>query len=246
MPSGWQPPALGVDVVILAGDIGLHTQGIEWAADTFLTGSASPIVLYVAGNHEYYDADIYELAEDMRQAAKQNRVVFLDNDAVDIAGVRFLGTTLWTDFRLYGSQGWTARSINVAKSSLSDYSRIRKPGGVIEPDDTIALHRKAAAWLSRNLAKPFPGKTAVITHFAPHRGCVAAEYDGDVLTPYFVVDMEPLMSPHRIDLWAFGHTHYNVDFVTKYGCRVVSNQLGYPLKKCPPSSGFCPTLTIEL
>jgi predicted phosphodiesterase len=30
----WQPPALDVDVVILAGDIGKHTHGVEWAADT--------------------------------------------------------------------------------------------------------------------------------------------------------------------------------------------------------------------
>lgn len=250
LPAGWQPPALDVDVVILAGDIGSHTHGIEWAAETFLTKPVPPTVLYVAGNCEYRHADLYGLPRDLRQTAAWLGVSFLDNNVIEIAGVRFLGTTLWSNFCLDGDNEAMARSIQAAHDCLSDYSSIRKHEGrafgVIEPRDTIALHHEAAAWLARELAKPFKGKTVVITHFAPHRGCVAVEDKGKVLTPYFTVDMEPLMSRHRIDLWAFGHTHYNVDFVAEYGCRVVSNQRGYPSQLRSTTNDFWPELVIEL
>jgi len=31
------------------------------------------------------------------------------------------------------------------------------------------------SWLDTELAKPFDGKTVVISHFTPHAGCVATE-----------------------------------------------------------------------
>ncbi|MHB8167383.1 MAG: hypothetical protein ACYDDT_11540, partial [Sulfuricella sp.] len=74
-------------------------------------------------------------------------------------------------------------------------------------------------------------KTVVVTHFSPHRGCVAAQFDGKPLTPYFTVDLAPLMQKYQIALWTFGHTHHNVDFLAGNGCRVISNQLGYPSER---------------
>jgi hypothetical protein len=36
----------------------------------------------------------------MRESVALKGIHFLENDRVDIGGVRFLGTTLWTDYRL--------------------------------------------------------------------------------------------------------------------------------------------------
>lgn len=41
-----------------------------------------------------------QVRAELRQAAAGTRVNFLDDDIVDFGGVRFLGTTLWTDYRL--------------------------------------------------------------------------------------------------------------------------------------------------
>lgn len=239
----WEPPPLDVDVVILAGDIDTHTHGIEWAAKAFRQCPVSPDIIYVTGNHEYYGAHLNNLTAEMRNTAARLGVHFLDNDLIEIGGVRFLGSTLWSDFQLYGSDDGSANSIRAARSQISDYSAIfgadRK---FIEPRDTIQLHRKARAFLEHELAKPFDGKTVVVTHFAPHRGCVEARFDGGLLTPYFTVDMAPLMRKHPIDLWAFSHTHYNVDFVD-HNCRVLSNQRGYPREL---SHGFRDDLIIEV
>ena len=91
--------------------------------------------------------------------------------------------------------------------------------------------------------KPFNGKTVVVTHFAPHRQCVARQHEGSDVSPYFVTDLSWLMGKYRIDLWCYGHTHTNSDFVTKDGCRIVSNQKGYPNEG---EQGFRPDLVIEV
>lgn len=47
----------GVDVVVLAGDIAEGVQGILWARETFVTKE----IVYVAGNHEFYDNNVDSL-----------------------------------------------------------------------------------------------------------------------------------------------------------------------------------------
>src|SRR5882672_8697283 len=90
-------PAIDADVVVLAGDIDNGTRAIDWAEKTF----PDRTVLYVPGNHEYYDADFKTAAAALRARARCSaNVRLLDNDELTIDGVRFLGSTLWTDFAL--------------------------------------------------------------------------------------------------------------------------------------------------
>lgn len=103
------------DVVVLAGDIDNGSKGIEWAATHF----RCPIV-YVPGNHEY---DYDDLGTSRVQFAdQQSPVQVLDNGAAIIDGVRFLGTTLRTDFALYGN---VAKAIDAAWRTISDHVRTR-------------------------------------------------------------------------------------------------------------------------
>ena len=237
--KGWVPPLLDVDVVILAGDIGSHTHGLAWAAATFMQP-----VIYVAGNHEYYDAHLGMLAELQKPSWAQSGTYFLEKRSLALNGVRFLGCTLWSGFDLYGADKADAY-MAIAKRGINDYWMIHTRGGKrMEPRDTLRLHRTALRWLDAERAKPFDGKTVVVTHFAPHRGCVAPQYEGGDVTPYFVTDLSRLMQKHRIGVWCHGHTHTNHDFVAEGGCRVISNQLGYPSERA--SGGFRDDLVIEI
>ena len=87
----------GADVVVLAGDIAEGERGIRWARETLI----SKEIIYVAGNHEFYSHGFEALTDRMREVARQMDVHFLERDEVMIGGVRFLGTTLWTNFELY-------------------------------------------------------------------------------------------------------------------------------------------------
>lgn len=236
----WKPPVLDVDVAILAGDLGRHTRGLEWAAKAFKQGSE---ILYVAGNHEYYDAQLGLLAELQKPFWNELGVHFLERQCLELPGVRFLGCTLWSGFDLYGADNAEA-AMDVARRSINDYWVIyARTGKRLEPRDTLTLHQTAVRWLDSELAKPFDGKTVVVTHFAPHRRCIAPEHEGSDVSPYFVTDLAWLMEKHRIDVWCYGHTHTNCDFVAENGCRVISNQLGYPRER---SLNFRPDLVIEV
>ena len=100
----FNPPETDADIVVLAGDIGVGTEGIEWGARQF---PAIPIV-YVPGNHEFYGQDIRS-AHLLSEVAPDN-IQVLDDKACKIDGVRFLGSTLWTDFKFNGEgEAWFAR-----------------------------------------------------------------------------------------------------------------------------------------
>ncbi len=242
----WQPPALDVDVVILAGDIGKHTHGIRWAADAFRQAPVSPEIVYLAGNHEYYDAHLGLLTEFRRPEWERMGVQFIERRTITWPGVRLLGCTLWSAFNLYGADK-AADAMAVARRSINDYWMIAARGGRrLEPRDTLGLHRTAVQWLDTTLAEPFDGKTIVVTHFAPHRGCIAPQHQGTEMAPYFVTDLAWLMEKYRIDVWCHGHTHTNNDFVAENGCRVVSNQRGYASEIAAGSVGFRPELVIEV
>lgn len=240
----WEPPVLDVDAVILAGDIGSHTRGLDWAIWAFSRGNRSPAILYVAGNHEYYDAHLGMLDQFRKPHWEQDGVQFLEKRVTVINGVRFLGCTLWSAFDLHGADKVEAY-MDVAKRSINDYWLIQARGGArLQPRDTLKLHRLAVRWLDTELSKPFDGKTVVVTHFAPHRGCVEPKYEGSDLSPYFVTDLSWLMAKHRIAVWCYGHTHGNADFEAENGCRIISNQLGYPRER--GDNGFRANLVVEL
>jgi len=89
------PDAGDADVVVLAGDIHNGAAGIEWAEQVF-----GVPVLYLAGNHEYYDGEFDAVQAAMSAAARGSPVDLLDCSERIIDGVRFLGCTLWTDYSL--------------------------------------------------------------------------------------------------------------------------------------------------
>lgn len=236
----WEPPAIDTDLVILAGDIDAGAHGIEWAARTFRQQQRRPEIIYVPGNHEFYGLNFRDTIAEMRKAADMMGIHLLDNDAVEIAGVRVLGATLWSDFELYDKR---EASMFIAQHYISDYSVISVDNRrLIKPSDTIQFHNESRAFLESELSKPFDGRTIVVTHFAPHLECIEVRFKGGEFTPFFTVDMAPFMKKYPIDLWAFGHTHFNVDFVD-CGCRVISNQRGYSHEEV---EGFRDDLVIEI
>jgi 3',5'-cyclic AMP phosphodiesterase CpdA len=235
-------PHAQADLIVLAGDIHNHAVGPRWAAETF---DGNTPVVYVPGNHEYYDGEFGALEAAMHDAAASvDNVHVLNNAAlVDPAGAwRVLGTTLWTDFTLFGADpDAIATSIAAAQRVMLDFrgliqvtwpdgQRVAVPDASaarnFTPSDSLALHRKARAWLEHELAKPFAGKTIVVTHHAPYRLSLAEQYADDKASAGFVNHLPELVRA-PVALWIHGHTHTEFDY-TVNGTRVVCNPRGYP------------------
>lgn len=231
------------DVVILAGDINVGDNAVEWAAQTF----AGIPVLYVHGNHEAYGKKLEEAQMDIEVAASlTENVHFLNCGEYRIAGVRFLGATLWTDFRLFGDDDRQA-AMRTAEAVMVDYQRIRlasKEYRKLRAADTAQFHAAHRAWLTQKLAEPFEGKTVVITHMAPSMRSVAEQYADDLASAAFASRLDDLVS--RADIWIHGHMHDSFDYQIGK-CRVVCNPCGYMTRGGGiENDQFDPNFIIEL
>jgi len=227
------PPANDADAIVLAGDIDNGPAGIAWARETF-----EEPVLYLAGNHEYYEGEFEAVQEAMGAAARESAVELLDCSEVVLDGVRFLGCTLWTDYSL-APHAERSAVIESARKLNPDYQLIRCGSRAFAPEDAIELCARHRAWLGAALAAPSEEKTVVITHFAPHPRSIAPAFVGHRANPGFVLDLTEMME--SAVLWIHGHTHTFFDYRVG-GTRVICNPRGYPGEP----TGFSPDLIVEI
>lgn len=235
----WEPMPLRLDlgasrpdVVVLAGDIHQGARAVRWAEATF---PGLP-TLYVSGNHEAYCARIDEVERSIEAACRKSpSVQFLQERAVVLGGVRFLGCTLWTDFCLFGDARH-AEAMALAQRTMADYRLIRlgsQGGRTIQPADTAGWHRRQLSWLAQELAAGFSGPTVVITHMAPSPLSIAPRYRDDLLSAAFASHLDRVVE--RADVWIHGHTHDSSDY--RIGaCHVVCNPRGYPRRDGSPEN----------
>lgn len=226
------------DVIVLAGDIAEGLRGTRWAAKAF--PPTKPVV-YVAGNHEFYGHDWGLMRDLLRQDCAGSNIHLLDNGQVVIDGVRFLGSTLWTDFDLLTRKKegrlTRAQAMAAAKWGLNDYQFVLHAGKLMEPEDTRQDHEASRRWLAERLAEPHDGPTVVVTHHAPSELSGHPKYRGDELSPCFASEM-PDEFFGKAALWVHGHMHNSSDYELG-GTRVVCNPRGYPRSRVlGPEVGF--------
>lgn len=179
------------DVVVLAGDIHEGVQAPMWAREAF----PDKEIVLVAGNHEFYGRYWNRNLRKMREKSVQLGIHFLENESVELFGVRFLGCTLWTDFCLYGDE-MRRGSMREAQSKMADYHWIkldRQPGEnqdcrefrtvKLIPQLTLRRHVQSIEWLDQQLATGNPDMTVVVTHHAPLGLSVPEHFQGDGLSP---------------------------------------------------------------
>jgi hypothetical protein len=228
---------MDADVVVLAGDIGLGTEGVEWANRAF-----SVPVVYVPGNHEFYHGEIRSVLSAMHRAAAE-QVHVLSNDSVEIGRVRFLGSTLWTDFNLYGyTRGIEARRL--ARQVMPDFSCIELSGRPFTPEASVTLHMASRNWLEAALLEGDSDRTVVVTHHVPCGRSIASRFlDGpvSVLNPAFASNLDRLMGHSA--LWVHGHTHDSFNYQVGI-TRVICNPRGYVDEELNP--GFDQNMGVDL
>jgi predicted phosphodiesterase len=236
------PPRTAADLVVLAGDIGRPEEAVAWAL------TLGKPVLYVAGNHEFYGNSISGTLRRLKQLCAGTEVHVLDDDALVIGGVRFLGSTLWTDFLLFGDQEGRSAACDMALRSMRDYSRIWLDDELLQlftPVDSASLFQRHAAWLAHKLAQPHDGPTVVITHHAPSPASIHPRFAGSLLNACFVSDAGHLAGGERVQLWIHGHTHDSFDYPL-HGTRVLCNPRGYARGGVNENAFFDPGLLVEV
>lgn len=217
-PSISQP-----DAVVLAGDINTGAKAVQWAAETF---PGLP-VLYVHGNHEGYGHAIDDMQREIKEACSTSgNVHFLNCGELTIGNVRFLGATMWTDFKLFGDEDRPA-AMRECQERMNDYKRVRLAKQAyrkLRAGDTAQYHAIQKSWLKQKLSEPFDGKTIVITHMAPSYRSVPDEFALDRISSAYASVLDDLVA--QADVWVHGHMHESLDYHIEK-CRVVCNPCGY-------------------
>lgn len=255
--------AHGADVLVLAGDIGSYQTGSALAlagdADFGLArfsprhGWPTP-VLFVPGNHEYDGLDFDDAHARLQETCARLDITWLEREVVQLGGVRFVGTTLWTDFDALGP---------LAGQPIPDPLKDKIPAHYSHPNSQFTRQLKARdkafraanyylrkamttrhgeAWLAQGLREqalqcqdwlrqalntPFDGSTVVVTHFAPSLHSADPRYGRVPGTAGFCNALDALLP--QAQLWLHGHLHCPSDYSLQ-GCRVVANPLGYAHK----------------
>ena len=229
------PPA--GDVLVLAGDLVTRPGNLAGVLGRLPAVPA----LIVAGNHEFYGHPIGEDTLDAYREAVASRpnCHVLENQAVEIGGVRFLAGTLWTDFARGAHAG-------ACQYMMTDFYRIsveEKSGSRrIRPEDLAARHRQTVGWLRKELARNHP-RTVVVTHHAPSLRSLAPRFAGSPLNGGFCVDLEEIIASYQPLFWIHGHLHDTADYMIGR-TRVVCNPFGYEGREENPA--FNPAAVVEV
>jgi hypothetical protein len=197
---------------------------IAFSAEALIYLRKSKSISGQLARHEVYGQDFEATRAALRKASEGTTVRFLNNDVVEFAGVRFLGTTLWTDYRLDPSLS-QAQAMNMAERAINDHHVIRCDGGFFTAQRALSEHERSRSWLAEELGQPHDGHTVVITHHGPHPNSVHPRFEGSPVNPAFNSDLSDLLP--KANLWVHGHVHDSFDYRVE-GCRVVANPLGYP------------------
>ncbi len=238
----FEPAPTDADLFVVAGDVSRPARAVAWAA------ALGKPVLYVLGNHEFYGGSLDGTVREFRQLAAGTRVRLLDCEQALIEGVRFIGCTLWSDFRLLGDGPARDAAIAMAMAQVYDFSRIRVEDAgnrLFSPGDSQVLFDRHAAWLETQLAMPHDGPTVVITHHGPTPLSISPRYPDSPLNPCFVSDASRLMNGDRVGLWIHGHLHDSFDYELN-GTRVLCNPRGYVVDGVVENPTFDPGLIVEV
>lgn len=227
-------PAPDADLLVLAGDI-----DSTWAGLGLFARWPVPVV-FVPGNHEFDARDIDEALAGLRDHCGRLGITLLEKDSLIVPApdgrrIRFVGTTRWSDFDLFGED----RRAKVMKAAtyFVKVMKARRHGEVFGAEQVREEALRCRAWLADALARrPSDAAhwdaTVVITHYGPSLLSADPRYGDQPGTASFCNADDALMPGAQ--WWIHGHLHCRQDYVVTHAqggrTRVVSNARGHGYK----------------
>jgi predicted phosphodiesterase len=235
-------PASDAQALVLAGDIASGIEAIDLYANY-----AVPVI-YVHGNQEAFGHAYPALVDRLRERAKGTAVRFLQNEEVELGGVRFLGASMWTDYCLHPLN--LADALSATRKSTTDHRSIRRiDSRFFQPEDALEHQRETLRWLNERLDERFSGKTVVVTHHTPSGMSIPQINRQHHLAAADATNVERLVV--KANVWIHGHIHATSDY-TIGDCRVICNPRGRPGRnRTKPelpyeNADFRPTLVVDV
>ncbi len=221
------------DLLILAGDIGVGKEHTRWMN---VVCDHGPVV-YMPGNHEYYNNDYNEIEEYWSDFNHLN-FEFLQCKVIKIGGFRIAGCTLWTDMN---NNDWYAKQ--AIRKGMNDFHVIKIDGQRFHPDDAYNIHQKHRAWLMEQRDIDI-----VVTHHAPSYQSVTKHWEGHFLNPAFAANCNDVIEYLKPRYWIHGHMHSFLRYWYNGiagGTEVICNPRGYA-GQYQERTNWKPEFTVEV
>jgi len=205
-----------------------------------------PHVIYIAGNHEFYNGKIYAGIDYLREeCAKYPNIYFLECDTKIIDDIVFVGGTLWTDM----NKG-DPLTLHAVRDMMNDFRIIRddrKGYTSFKPATAAEIHMRTKEYFRIVLDEHKDKKCVVVGHHSPSHQSVHPQYAHETLMngAYHSDLSEFILDRPQIKLWTHGHTHHFFDYMIG-DTRVVCNPRGYESYSGKEHTGWNPDLIIEV
>jgi len=213
-----------------------------------------PHVIYIMGNHEFYNGKFYAGIDYMRdEVAKFPNIYMLEQDTKIIDDVVFVGGTLWTDMNkrdpltMHAIEGMM-NDFRIIRNDYRSYAPMSALDVAVRHDKTLAVrHDKTLAYIKLIVQEHKDKKCVVVGHHSPSFQSVHEEYKHETLmNGGYHSDLSEFILDHpQIVLWTHGHTHHPFDY--RIGeTRIVCNPRGYESDGYSEDSGWNPNILLEI
>lgn len=216
--------------LVLAGDIGDPSQEIY---KSFLYKQAERFdkVFVLSGNHEYYSRTLAETDSLIQNICDgRDNLIYLNQTCYDLDDDHvILGTTLWSEM--------TDDERSDIDCFLADMRFIRNWSF----EWNNVQHAKERRWLETAIktVEKREKLAIVVTHHSPSfKDTVAPKHRGNTLSSAFCTDLDHMLKLPVV-CHIFGHSHFSCNQYRPNGCRLVSNQAGYPGEETGFDTEFC-------
>lgn len=255
-----------VDILILAGDIcvakdlndydslnlvGENSRSQVWHRFFQTAAAEFKHVLYIAGNHEHYHGDFPKTIPRLREKlAYIDNLHVMDRDVFEFNGIRFIGSTLWTDmnkgdpltlfhmkscmndFRCVENSNRTVSYRTFLPNPNApgeDIVQFKERPAIFSAEDAVEEHEKALGYIKQVYEDTPPWTSIVVLghHTPSHQSCHPRYKEDQLMNGGYHSDLEEfILDRPGIKLWIHGHTHERYDY--KIGdTRIVCNPRGY-------------------
>jgi Icc-related predicted phosphoesterase len=203
-------------------------------------------VVYVAGNHEFYQGKFYAGIDYLREEClKFHNVHFLECDTVTLDGVVFIGGTLWTDMN--GGDPLTQHAVRDMMNDFRIIRNDRRDYARLSTKDVIDRHVKTKQYFEQVLKNHPNDQCVVVGHHGPTFRSVHKQYEHDYLmNGAYHSDLSEFILDHpQIKLWTMGHTHHSHWYYVG-NTLVTCNPRGYHTDGYDEHTGWDPAFVVDL
>jgi len=201
-------------------------------------------VIYVAGNHEFYNGKWEKSIADIREfLVNFPNIHFLEREMNELDGIIYMGGTLWTDMNKCDPL-----TLHATQDIMSDYAIIRNDEfgyRKLRPSDTVIRHRKTLEYFKFIAQEHKNKKIVMVVHHAPHQKSINEKFiDEYLINGAYASDLSDFILDHpQIKLITHGHVHNSSDYMIG-DTRVICNPRGYVGEILNPE--FFPNFTVEI